>query len=116
MTVTVPLFLRLAFHTLASYNERRHTIALNFRNSRNNGLKEATEMLKSVKQNHRRISNSDLWSLAGVVALEVMGGPIVPWESGRKDGIIASEEHIPGINLDPNLIRKDFEPMEFNDR
>jgi catalase (peroxidase I) len=56
-----------------------------------------------------------LWSLAGVIAVEVMGGPIIPWEFGRKDGIV-SEENIPGISLDPNKIRKDFEPIGFNDR
>jgi hypothetical protein len=52
-----PLFIRLAFHTLASYDVLSQTIALNFENSKNKGLEEATEILKSVKQNHQWISS-----------------------------------------------------------
>lgn len=26
-----------------------------------------------------------LWTLAGVVAIEAMGGPVIPWKAGRTD-------------------------------
>lgn len=31
------------------------------------------------------ISYSDLWTLAGVVAVKEMGGPDIPWKAGRTD-------------------------------
>ena len=31
------------------------------------------------------ISYADLWTLAGVIAIEGMGGPVIPWSPGRKD-------------------------------
>ena len=31
------------------------------------------------------MSYADLWTLAGVVAVEEMGGPTIPWKAGRTD-------------------------------
>ncbi|CAG8608904.1 12049_t:CDS:2, partial [Funneliformis caledonium] len=112
---TGPLFIRLAFHTLASFDRSLKTIALNFDNPRNIRLKDATKLLSSVEKNHKEVSKCDLWSLAGVIAVEVLGGPKIPWKFGRKDGTI-SEEDIPGISLNPDVIRKEFKPLGFTDR
>ena len=51
-----PTFVRLAFHVLASYQPSSNTIALDFSDSKNGGLKKATEILESVKQKHQWIS------------------------------------------------------------
>jgi catalase (peroxidase I) len=51
----------------------------------NAGLAVARQRLESVKAKHPDISYSDLWSLAGVVAIQEMGGPDIPWRPGRRD-------------------------------
>lgn len=42
-------------------------------------------LLEPVKLKHAWISYGDLWTLAGVVAVQAMGGPAVPWKPGRID-------------------------------
>jgi cytochrome c peroxidase len=39
--------------------------------------------LEPIKQKHE-ISYSDLWTLAGCVAIEAMGGPKIPWRPGKE--------------------------------
>ena len=51
----------------------------------NAGLEHARKFLEPIKQKFPAISYADLWTLAGVVAIEAMNGPIVPWKAGRKD-------------------------------
>jgi cytochrome c peroxidase len=51
----------------------------------NAGLAVARQRLEAVKAKHPGISYSDLWSLAGVVAVQEMGGPDIPWRPGRRD-------------------------------
>lgn len=41
---------------------------------------------EKVKAVHPRISFADLWSLAGVVAIQEMSGPIIPWRPGFLKG------------------------------
>ena len=52
----------------------------------NAGLEKARARLEAVKTKFPEISYSDLWTLAGVVAVQELGGPYVPWRAGRKDG------------------------------
>ncbi|CAG8740046.1 13095_t:CDS:1, partial [Funneliformis mosseae] len=54
---TGPLFIRLAFHTLVSFDVVSKTIALDFGDSKNGGLKVATEKLESVRKNHPEVSS-----------------------------------------------------------
>lgn len=51
----------------------------------NKGLDRARDFLEPIKTRHPLLSYSDLWTLAAVVAIESLGGPIVPWVSGRID-------------------------------
>jgi cytochrome c peroxidase len=38
--------------------------------------------LEPIKQKYPQISYADLWTLAGIVAIESMGGPKIPWQPG----------------------------------
>ena len=49
------------------------------------GLGEARKRLEKIKQKFPGISYADLWTLAGVVAIEEMGGPKIKWRPGRTD-------------------------------
>ena len=51
----------------------------------NAGLEHARNFLEPVKKQFPWISYADLWTLAGVVAIEEMGGPAITWRPGRTD-------------------------------
>lgn len=76
----------------------------------NAGLNVARELMEKVKQEFPWISYGDLWTLAGVAAIQVchfsnfyssiqltslliffqeMAGPKIPWRPGRIDGFAA---------------------------
>lgn len=46
-------------------------------NPSNNGLQQARALLEQVKQSVPELGYADLWQLAAVVSIEVMGGPRV---------------------------------------
>lgn len=54
----------------------------------NAGLKVVRDLLDPIKKKYPGLSYSDLWTLAGVVAVQEMGGPKIPWRSGRQDATI----------------------------
>lgn len=52
----------------------------------NNGLNVARALMEKVKAEFPWISYGDLWTLAGVAAVQEMAGPKIPWRPGRIDG------------------------------
>jgi cytochrome c peroxidase len=61
----------------------RHSTEAN--DGANAGLEKARALLEPIKAKHPWISYGDLWTLAGVTALEEIGGPKVAWKPGRTD-------------------------------
>lgn len=53
----------------------------------NNGLDVARNLMQKVKEQYPWISYGDLWTLAGVAAIQEMAGPVIPWRAGRVDGV-----------------------------
>ena len=51
----------------------------------NAGLKVVRDLLDPIKKQYPGLSYSDLWTLAGVVAVQEMQGPKIGWRSGRED-------------------------------
>ena len=51
----------------------------------NQGLSIIKDLLHHVKVNHPEITHADLWTYAGCVAIEFLGGPVIPFRFGRKD-------------------------------
>lgn len=51
----------------------------------NSGLAAAREFLEPIKAQFSWLTYSDLWTLAGVAAIQEMGGPDIPWRPGRAD-------------------------------
>ncbi|KAK9866545.1 hypothetical protein WJX84_008214 [Apatococcus fuscideae] len=58
----------------------------------NEGLKAAVEALGGIKESHPSLTYADLYQLAGIVALETSGGPVVPFRAGRRDSAISPPE------------------------
>jgi cytochrome c peroxidase len=78
-----PLFVRLAWHSAGTYDKTSGTGGSDGALMRfppesewgaNAGLALARQALEPVKKKYPWISYGDLWTLAGVVAVESMGG------------------------------------------
>lgn len=86
----------------------------------NAGLAIARKRLESIKAKHPHASVSDIWSLAGVVAVQEMGGPTVPWRAGRSDAAdgkaCTPDGRLPDASKDQKHLRAIFGRMGFNDR
>jgi cytochrome c peroxidase len=89
-----PIFVRLAWHASGTYDKATGTGGSNGATMRfapesehgaNAGLKLAVAALDPIKKKYPGLSYADLWTLAGVVAIEDMGGPTIPWKPGRSD-------------------------------
>jgi cytochrome c peroxidase len=133
-----PVFVRLAWHAAGTYDQKTKRggsegALMRFLPEKdwgaNAGLAFARSRLESVKKEFPNISFADLWSFAGTVAIEEMGGPACNWRPGRKDVVepIRSVAELPG-NLLPDADGRDkkdrpadhlrdiFGRMGFNDR
>ncbi|KAJ9062874.1 hypothetical protein DSO57_1005996 [Entomophthora muscae] len=88
-----PLFVRLAWHASGTFVNGHNipggicTGLLSIANNdpANAGLHIAVEKLKPIYEKHNWITHSDLYTLAGAVAVEKLGGPVIPWKPGRTD-------------------------------
>lgn len=78
-----PLFVRLAWHASGTYDKSTgkggsNGATMRFEPERsddaNSGLVLAQEKLEPIKKKHPWISYADLWTYAGKVAVEEMGG------------------------------------------
>ena len=128
-----PLFVRLAWHAAGTYDKQSKTGGSNGATMRfppessdgaNAGLDKARNLLESVKKNNPGASYADIWTLAGCVAIEEMGGPKIDWRSGRTDvgQIAVAQKKIPPNGRLPDAlkgaahIRSVFKRMGFDDR
>ncbi|GBC07894.1 hypothetical protein RclHR1_07760009 [Rhizophagus clarus] len=124
-----PVFVRLAWHAAGTYDKESKTGGSNGATMRfspesdhgaNAGLNYARDKLESIKQQNPEITYSDLWSLAGVAAIQEMGGPTIPWIPGRKDADAATactpDGRLPDASKGPAHIRDIFYRMGFDDR
>jgi len=86
----------------------------------NAGLDVARNLLEPVKKKHPGISYGDLWTLAGAVAIESMGGPKIPWRPGRVDATDSKscppDGRLPDASKGAPHIRDVFYRMGFNDQ
>ncbi|ORY01932.1 heme peroxidase [Basidiobolus meristosporus CBS 931.73] len=124
-----PVLLRLAWHASGTYNKAdgsggSNGATMRFRpeseHGGNAGLGVARKKLEAIKKKYPDISYSDLWSLAGVVAVQEMGGPTIPWRPGRTDKLSANDctpdGRLPDGAKDASHIRDIFYRMGFNDQ
>jgi cytochrome c peroxidase len=97
-----PTLVRLAWHSSGTWDAASRTGGSNGATMRfasesshgaNAGLAAARDALEPVKAKFPTMSYSDLWILAGYTAIEEMGGPSIPFTSGRVDAV--SEEVCP---------------------
>ncbi|MBW0527862.1 hypothetical protein O181_067577 [Austropuccinia psidii MF-1] len=126
-----PVFIRLAWHSSGTYDKESNTGGSNGATMRfapesdhgaNAGLAAARDRLESIykKYESKGLTYSDLWTLAGVAAVQELGGPKVPWRPGRQDGVgpenCTPDGRLPDGDKDQDHIRKIFYRMGFNDQ
>jgi len=124
-----PLLVRLAWHASGTYDKATNTggsngatmrFPLEANDGANAGLDIARKVLEPVKQKYPWITYADLWTLAGAVAIEAMGGPSVPWRPGRVDKTDTSDcppnGRLPDASQGAPHIRDVFGRMGFDDR
>lgn len=117
--------LRLAWHDAGTYDVNTKTGGPNgsirneeeFSHGSNNGLKIAIDFCEEIKSKHPRITYADLYQLAGVVAVEVTGGPTVDFVPGRKDSKISPKEgRLPNATKGAPHLRDIFYRMGLSDK
>mmetsp|Transcript_1169 Transcript_1169/g.2649 ORF Transcript_1169/g.2649 Transcript_1169/m.2649 type:complete len:367 (+) Transcript_1169:25-1125(+) len=126
-------YIRLAWHCSGTYkkadnsggsNGARMRFSPEAKYGNNAGLDRARASLEPVKAQFPDLSYADLYTYAGVVAVEEAGGPKIPYSTGRidmEDGSTSDpNDRLPNADYggrDNNLdgIRKIFYRMGFND-
>ncbi|KAI0339924.1 cytochrome c peroxidase [Trametopsis cervina] len=123
-----PVLVRLAWHSSGTYDKESNTGGSNYATMRfapesahgaNAGLHVARELMEKVKEEFPWISYGDLWTLAGVAAIQEMGGPKIPWRPGRIDGFAAQatpDGRLPDATQGADHLRNIFGRMGFNDQ
>jgi len=93
-TALTGTLVRLAWHSAGTYSKEDGSGGCNGARMRfspeadwgaNAGLNVARDALEPIKDKFPEISYADLYTLAGVVAIEESGGPMIPYRLGRKD-------------------------------
>ncbi|KAJ1548669.1 heme peroxidase, partial [Cladochytrium tenue] len=124
-----PVLVRLAWHASGTYDKATGTGGSNGATMRfapesahgaNAGLEKARAFLEPIKAKFPKISYADLWTLAGVCAIQEMGGPVVPWRPGRADAESAAactpDGRLPDAAQGQDHVRDIFYRMGFGDQ
>lgn len=76
--------------------------------------------MEIIKKEFPWISYGDLWTLAGVCAIQESGGPSIPWRAGRTDGFehhdTLTDGRLPDASQAEDHLRFIFYRMGFNDQ
>lgn len=117
--------LRLAWHDAGTYDATTKTGGpdgsirneVEYKHGANSGLKIAIDLCEEIKARHPKITYADLYQLAGVVAVEVTGGPTIDFVPGRKDSLSSPEEgRLPDAKQGPPHLRDVFYRMGLSDK
>lgn len=120
-----PLILRLAWHSAGTYDAQTKTGGpfgtirneAELSHAANAGLDTAVKLLEPIKEQFPILSYADFYQLAGVVAVEVTGGPSIPFHAGRTDQYDSPEEgRLPDATGASDHLRTIFYRMGLEDK
>lgn len=127
-----PMSVRLAWHASGTYDKSDSTGGSDGATMRfepelsdraNAGLDLLQDILTPVKRKFPHLSYADIWTLAGVQAIKLCGGPDVPFRYGRSDadaseapGCCPANGRLPAPFKDAAHLREVFYRMGFDDR
>ncbi|KAF9675235.1 hypothetical protein SADUNF_Sadunf09G0011000 [Salix dunnii] len=120
-----PLMLRLAWHSAGTFDVKTKTggpfgtmrYSAELAHGANNGLDIAVRLLEPIKEQFPILSYADFYQLAGVVAIEITGGPEIPFHPGREDKPEPPPEgRLPDATKGSDHLRAVFGHMGLSDR
>ncbi|KAL7095756.1 hypothetical protein ACP275_10G043300 [Erythranthe tilingii] len=120
-----PIVLRLAWHSAGTYDWKSKTGGpfgtirnpVELSHEANNGLDVAVRLLEPIKEQFPILSYADFYQLAGVVAVEVTGGPEIPFHPGRSDKTEPPPEgRLPDAKKGSDHLREVFGHMGLRDK
>ena len=125
-----PLFIRLAWHCAGNFSRHDQTggtagatmrYAPESAHGGNAGLHIARQLLEDIKKKYPGISYADLYTLAGTVAVEALGGPRASWRPGRRDYVEKErpptpDGRLPDASQGADHLRSIFYRMGFTDQ
>ena len=133
-----PTLVRLAWHSSGTYDKMTSTGGsgegtIRFKeelaHGGNAGLADtAVKWMEPLYQKHPSLSYADLYTLGGVASIKAMGGPTIPWSSGRVDALdpaaVTPDGRLPNADSGPQGAESDdsqhlrdiFYRMGFNDQ
>mmetsp|Transcript_14903 Transcript_14903/g.41876 ORF Transcript_14903/g.41876 Transcript_14903/m.41876 type:complete len:416 (+) Transcript_14903:153-1400(+) len=127
--IACPMAVRLAWHMSGTYDadsgsggSNGSTIRYEPENSdpANAGLGIIRDLLHDVRKSHPEISYADLWTAAGAMSVEFLGGPKVPFAFGRQDAPrgcpVPPNGLLPDASQGAAHLREVFHRQGFNDR
>lgn len=134
-----PTLVRLAWHASGTYDKMSQTGGsgggtMHFKEELDHGAnagleRTAVSWLEPIKEKYGAdLSYADLYTLAGVVTIKTLGGPSIPWSSGRVDAMdpssVTPDGRLPSADsgkpgadqADADHLRSIFGRMGFNDQ
>lgn len=133
-----PTFVRLAWHSSGTYDKMSKTggsgpgtirFTEELAHGGNAGLKDtAVKWMEPIHAKYDGLSYADLYTLGGVASIKQMGGPTIPWKSGRVDAMdpsaVTPDGRLPNADMgakgvdkaDSDHLRDIFYRMGFNDQ
>ncbi|KAI2492072.1 peroxidase [Fragilaria crotonensis] len=132
-----PTLVRLAWHSSGTYDKMSKTGGsgggtIRFKEELDHGgnaglAVTAVQWMEPIYKAHPGISYADLYTLGGVAAIKTLGGPTIPWSSGRVDELdpsaVTPDGRLPNADVGPKgadpsdaqHLRDIFYRMGFND-
>ncbi|KAF4391921.1 hypothetical protein G4B88_007496 [Cannabis sativa] len=120
-----PLMLRLVWNSATTFDVITRTggpfgtmrLEAEQNHDANTGLTDVVQCLEVIKRQFPVISYADLYQLAGVVAVEITGGPEIPFHPGREDKPEPPPEgRLPACTKGADHLREVFGRMGFSDK
>ncbi|KAM5559907.1 hypothetical protein ABKV19_021208 [Rosa sericea] len=120
-----PIILRVAWHSAGTFDVATKTGGpfgtirdpAELTHKANKGLEIAVRILEPIKEQFPILSYADFYQLAGVVAVEVTGGPEIHFHPGRPDKEEAPPEgRLPDGNKGVDHLRDVFGHMGLSDK
>ncbi|CEP64460.1 cytochrome-c peroxidase LALA0_S11e04676g [Lachancea lanzarotensis] len=123
-----PVLVRLAWHVSGTFEKADNSggsfggtyrFKKEMNDPSNKGLQNGFDFLGSIQKQFPWISHGDLFTLAGVTAIQEMQGPKIPWRAGRVDqpeNTTPDNGRLPDATKDANYVRNFFARMKFSDR
>jgi cytochrome c peroxidase len=111
-----PLLVRLAWHSAGNFSRHDQTGGSGGATMRhapesnhpgNAGLQVGRNLLEPLKAKYPGVSYADLYTLAGTVAIEALGGNRASWRPGRRDYALNEKPATPDGRLpDASLVKE----------